>query len=111
MGRHGEMLGNKDSGVRRSESVLEVLKACDASERAQHMGRLGEMLGDKYYGVCQSVLEVLKACDASERTPHMGRLGVMLGGKDPFVHPVCGGGAELEGMRCKQADTTHGTAQ
>ena len=66
------MLGSKDRDVRLS--MVEMLKACDASERAQHMGRLIEMLRDKDPDACWSVLEVLKACDASERAQHMGGL-------------------------------------
>ena len=64
MGRLGEMVGDEDRLV--GGSGLEMLKACDASERAPHMGRNGEMLGDEDRGVRRSVVEVLKACGATD---------------------------------------------
>ena len=89
------LLGDKGSAVRRS--VVEVLKECDASERAPHMGWLVEMLGDKDPFVHQSVLVVLKACDASERAQRMGQLGkVLIGRQRSFRAPV--GGGDAEGM-------------
>ena len=58
------MLKDKDPDLR--SSALEVLKACDASKQALHMGQISKMLKDKDRHMHSSALEVLKACDASE---------------------------------------------
>ena len=55
-------------------SALEVLKTCDAGERAPHMGRIVEMLKDKDWVVRSSALEERKTSDAGESVPHSGRI-------------------------------------
>ena len=64
MGRLVEMLRDKDPAVCRS--VVEMLKACDASEREVHMGQLVEMLGDKDPDMRLSVVVVLKDCSVGK---------------------------------------------
>ena len=68
----------RDKNGRACRSALKVLKACNASERAPYMARVGKILCDKDWRVRRSALEMLKTCEASERAPHMARVGELL---------------------------------